>query len=204
MLSSYLQQFWVHQASPTWVRKCYPDFQTLENSIVQCKVQLPANINKSLPYATRMEYVNIQVKHNIQKKVCNLWRTITIWGAALRTRFVILRKLYGHGVDFCPDKTVPEDEDLELSSSVEGVILRVIFWRAPEDRDDDVKPNDSHVKHDFEFLVIDEEPERRRDYYNIRPSFRSRQKRPHQTTMTNRTSPTKMTKSGSRQVRVQE
>ena len=71
MLSAKLAEFGVRQIS-SWKRKCYKDFPDIESGIVFCRIELLDNV-RSLPCATRIGEVNIQIKHNGQLKVCNFY-----------------------------------------------------------------------------------------------------------------------------------
>jgi hypothetical protein len=68
-LSERLREFGVTQKAP-WTRKKYADYPEIESGILFTRIEIPSNV-ASLPYATKISYVYVSVKHNGQTKVCN-------------------------------------------------------------------------------------------------------------------------------------
>ena len=101
-LRGKLEEFGVKQLS-NWTRKCYEEYPEIENGTVYCRVEIPPNV-KSLPYATRIDNVNVQIKHNGQSKVCNLCLSDEhLMRSCQRRLRCFLCGLVGHLRHDCPD-----------------------------------------------------------------------------------------------------
>jgi hypothetical protein len=150
-LSSKLFYFGVKQVSP-WIRKCYDDYPDIQNGIVHCRVQLPDHIT-SLPYATRIGEVNMQIKHNGQHKVCNNCLSEDhLMRSCPQKKLCSFCGIRGHLADVCPDK---QDE---LSSSDSDSAVSEDGRQYSDDARDSVSLNSESLDSSLE-LVIDETAE---------------------------------------------
>ena len=118
-LSSKLTDFGVKQLS-SWTRKTYDDFPDIENGIVFCRIELPRHII-SLPYATVIDGVNLQIKHNGQTKVCNFCLSEDHLMRSCPRRLRCFKcGLIGHLRHDCPDEEVPDDSISTASDDLSG------------------------------------------------------------------------------------
>jgi hypothetical protein len=119
LLSEKLRDFGVKQVSP-WVRKTYSDLPNVESGICHCRVELPDEV-ASLPYATRIQDVNILIKHNNQTKVCNYClREGHLLRSCPEKMRCYLCGLIGHLRAQCPDREDASGVDSDSNATSES------------------------------------------------------------------------------------